>query len=103
MKHYKYPELYTYKKEWIPLLEQVKLEIGSGKTDYVCYAVKDLTVPRDLKEALRALSHEIQMSLGGARTVIEWCYWNNDEELPRVTREYRLEWLDRIIERCKDV
>ena len=101
---YKCPELFTYKKEWIPYLEQVKLEISNGKATYVCYAITDLMVIGQPNRELRALHREIQLSLGGASTVSEWSYWNNEEEggLPRNLREYRLEWLDRIIERCKD-
>ena len=101
---YKCPELFTYKKEWIPSLEQVKLEISDGKATYVCHAIADLMVTGQPNRELRALHREIQLSLGGASTVSEWSYWNNQEEegLPRSMREYRLEWLDRIIERCKD-
>ena len=104
MKHYKCPELFTYKKEWIPFLERVKLEISSGKATYVCYAITDLMVIGQPNRELRALHQEIQLSLDGASTVYQWSYWNNEEEggLPRNLREYRLEWLDRIIERCKD-
>ena len=103
--HYKCPELFTYKKEWIPFLEQVKLEINSGKAIYVCHAITDLMVTGQPNRELRALHREIQMSLGGASTISMWSYWNNDEEeenLPKSTKQYRLEWLDRIIERCKD-
>ena len=101
--HYKCPELFTYKKEWIPFLEQVKLAI-SRKETYVCHAVTDLMVTGQPNRELRALHREIQMSLGGASTVAVWSYWNNEEEegLLRSMKEYRLEWLDRIIERCKD-
>ena len=108
MKHrYKYPELFTYKKEWIPFLEEVKLMISCGKATYVCYAIGDLMVTGRPNRELRALHREIQLSLGGASTVSMWSYWNNDSEeaekyLPRSMRQYRLEWLDRIIERCKD-
>ena len=102
--NYKCPELFTYKKEWIPFLEQVKLEISSGITPYVCHAITALMTPGQPNRELRALHREIQLSLGGASTISMWSYWNNEEEegLPRSMREYRLEWLDRIIERCKD-
>ena len=103
MKHLKYPELSTYRKEWIPLLEQVKLEIESRRQTFVCYAIEDLVVPGQSNKELRALHHEIQMSLNGAKTVADWLFWDDKVyDLPRNTREYRLEWLDRIIERCKD-
>ena len=101
--HYKCPELFTYKKEWIPFLEQVKLAISSRKGTYVCHAITDLMVTEQPNRELRALHREIQLSLGGASTVAVWSYWNNEEEgLPPSMRQYRLEWLDRIIERCKD-
>ena len=99
---YKCPELFAYKKEWIPFLEQVKLEISNGKATYVCHAIADLMVTGQPNRELRALHREIQLSLGGASTVSMWSYWNNEEDFPSGMRQYRLEWLDRIIERCKD-
>ena len=61
-------------------------------------------IPGQPDRELRMLYREIQLSLGGASTAGAWFYWNNEEEegLPRSMREYRLEWLDRIIERCED-
>ena len=101
---YKCPELLTYRKEWIPHLENARLAISCGAATYVCYAITDLMVIGQPNRELRALHREIQMSLGGASTISMWSYWNNDEEegLPKSMRQYRLEWLDRIIERCKD-
>ena len=101
---YKCPELFTYAKEWIPFLEQVKLKISNGEATYVCHAIADLMVTGQPNRELRALHREIQLSLGGASTAAMWSYWNNEEEegLPRSMREYKLEWLDRIIERCKN-
>ena len=100
---YKCPELFTYKKEWIPSLEQVKLEISNGKATYVCHAITDLMVTGQPNRELRALHREIQLSLDGASTVSEWFYWNNEEGgLPRNLREYRLAWIDHIIAECKD-
>lgn len=102
MKRYKYPELLTYKKEWIPFLEQVKLVISSGKSSYICFAIENLMTATPNKE-LQELHHEIQLSLGRALTVSQWLYWNNGEvALLRNVRRCRLEWLDRIIKRCKN-
>ena len=101
---YKCPELFTYKKEWIPFLEQVKLDISSGITPYVCNAIVALMIPGQPNRELRALHREIQLSLGGAPSAAAWSYWNNEEGdgQPTDMRQYRLGWLDRIIERCKD-
>ena len=73
---YNCPELFTYKKEWIPYLEQVKLEISNGEATYVCYAIADLMVTGQPNRELRALHREIQLSLGGASTITMWSYWN---------------------------
>ena len=101
MKRYKYPELLTYKKEWIPFLEQVKLAISSRKATFICFAIEDLMIATPCQE-LQELQHEILLSLGGVSTVTLWFYWNNGEEaLSRGARQCRLEWLDRIIKRCK--
>ncbi len=104
LRQYKYPELFAYRKEWIPHLKHVKRMISSGITPYVCHAVTDLMIPGQPNRELRALHREIQMSLGGASTVAVWSYWSNEEGdgQPTDMRQYRLEWLDRIIERCKD-
>ena len=84
-------------------MERVKLEISNEKATYVCYAIANLMITGQPNRELRALHREIQLSLGGASTVSEWSYWNNEEEdgLPRSMRGYRLEWLDRIIKKCK--
>lgn len=104
LRQYEYPELFAYRKEWIPHLKHAKRMISSGITPYVCHAITALMTPGQPNKELRALHREIQLSLGGASTVSVWSYWNNEEEegLPRSMREYRLGWLDHIIEECKD-
>ena len=101
---YKYPKLFAYRKEWIPHLKHAKRLISSGITPYVCHAITIQMIPGQPNRELRMLYREIQLSLGGASTAGAWFYWKNEEEegLPRSMREYRLEWLDRIIERCED-
>ena len=104
LRQYKYPKLFAYRKEWIPHLKHAKRLISSGITPYVCHAIVALMIPGQPNRELRALHREIQLSLGGASSAAAWSYWNNEEGdgQPTDMRQYRLGWLDRIIERCKD-
>ena len=102
--NYVFPELATYKKSWVPLLEAAREWIEQRKCAYVCNALYAAARSSNASENLSAQADElidyIEQSLGIFHTVSKWFRENHpSEEYGELS--YRLTWIDHIIKECE--
>ena len=108
--NYVFPELATYKREWVPLLEAAKEWVKDYKVVYVCNALdfvareyEDQGAEEAIKaaEAAKEIEDLIASAIKGYETVTEW-YHTCQHRLTRPEqRVYRLAWIDHMIKECE--
>jgi hypothetical protein len=103
--NYIFPELATYKKSWVPLLEAARELVRHSAVRYVCNALYAAAQSSNACEKFSTQADElidyIEQSLGGFHTVSEWFRENRPGEEYRDIG-YRLAWIDHIIARCEE-
>ena len=103
--NYIFPELATYKREWIPVLEAARELVRHSAVRYVCNALYAVVQSSNACEKFSAqaaeLSDCIEQSLGGFHTVSAWFRENYPDEDYRDIG-YRLAWIDHIIKECEE-
>src|SRR5574344_1171935 len=104
MSSYVFPELATYKKTWVPLLEAAKEWIEDCKVVYVCNALdfvareyeEGTEVAAKAAEVAKEIEDLIALAIKGyCKTVTEWPPASHHSGRAE-QRAYRLAWIDYI-------
>ena len=100
-----FPELATYKREWIPVLEAARELVSSMAVKYVCNALYAAAQSSNACEKFSAQAEElnavIKEALGDRGTVMGW-FRENHPDVECYSISYRLAWIDHIIARCEE-
>jgi hypothetical protein len=102
--NYIFPELAYYEPTWIPLLKAAREWIERRKCAYVCHAL-DFAAKEYEGSRYRGLAKEIEdliaSAIDGCEVVTEWPPASKYAESRSEQQDYRLAWIDHIIEECK--
>lgn len=117
MSNHIYPKLACYKREWVPALEMAKLMLEEGEEYFLCIAVTEAAIKCETRyggtwqEMGIKIRAAISDALGKYMTVNSWHWGTFNKSISKRKSQsgrtedfkaYRLGWLDRIIEECKD-